>query len=302
MSEQATENVTPLPPGESSGANAGAQSAQLPPGGQPASQMTFFDHLRELRVRLVRSLIAIAVGFFGCYAWSKELFDILVKPLIKVFPPGSALIYTALTEAFVTYMKVALVAGIMAVSPYLFYQVWSFIAPGLYKEEKRYLIPIAFFSGLFFVSGALFGYYVVFPFAFQFFMEYATETIKPMPSLAEYLNFSLKMLFAFGVIFELPLFIFFLAQLGMVTPAMLRKFRRYAILLAFIIGAVLTPPDVISQTLMAAPLIILYELSIWVAVFFGKKKPAPDTTVAEEKTEAPAPEKKADAQSETPVG
>jgi sec-independent protein translocase protein TatC len=264
-----------------------------------AGQMSFFDHLRELRTRMVRCLIALAIGFFSCYAWSKELFDILIKPLVKVFPPGGALIYTALPEAFVTYMKVSLVAGCLAVSPYLFYQLWSFIAPGLYKEEKVYLIPIAFFSAFFFVSGAMFGYYVVFPFAFQFFMEYASETIKPMPSLAEYFSFSLKMLFAFGVIFELPLFIFFLARIGLVTPKILRKFRRYAILLAFIVGAILTPPDVISQCLMALPLLILYELSIVVAVVFGKKKPEAEEKKADEATDA---EKKTEEQKETQAG
>jgi sec-independent protein translocase protein TatC len=291
MSDQAT-SAPPVAP------DSGQSSQQQPAAGATDGHMSFFDHLRELRTRMVRSLLALAVGFFGCYAWSKELFDILIQPLVKVFPPGGALIYTALPEAFMTYMKVSIVAGFLAVSPYIFYQVWCFIAPGLYKEEKIWLIPIAFFSAFFFVAGAMFGYYVVFPYAFQFFMEYASETIKPMPSLAEYFSFSLKLLFAFGVIFELPLFIFFLARIGLVTPKSLRKFRRYAILLAFIVGAVLTPPDVISQCLMALPLLILYELSILVAVVFGKKKPE-----EEQKTEDAADtEKKSETKSESPAG
>lgn len=288
MSEQATNSPANTPEGAQNAQQQTATSA-------PEGHMSFFDHLRELRTRMVRSILALAVGFFGCYAWSKELFDILIRPLVKVFPPGGALIYTALPEAFMTYMKVSLVAGFLAVSPYIFYQMWCFIAPGLYKEEKIWLIPIAFFSAFFFAAGAMFGYFVVFPYAFQFFMEYASETIKPMPSLAEYLSFSLKMLFAFGVIFELPLFIFFLARIGLVTPKSLRKFRRYAILLAFIVGAVLTPPDVISQSLMALPLIFLYELSILVAVVFGKKKPEEEKK-EEEGVEA---EKKNEAKNES---
>ncbi len=256
------------------------------------SEMSFLDHLSELRKRLTYSCIAIGIGFLACYGFSKQLFELLMRPLIAVFPPDSKLIFTALPEAFFTYIKVALVAGVLITSPYLFYQIWCFIAPGLYAEERKHLLPVAFFSGFFFVLGASFGYYVVFPFAFEFFMSFATETIQPMPSLSEYLSFSLKLLFAFGLVFELPLFIFFLARLGLVTAAKLRKIRKYAILCSFIIAAILTPPDVISQTLMAGPLLILFELSIWVAHFFGKKpKEEPkdgeeEEEDAEEKAEA----------------
>lgn len=234
-------------------------------------EMSFMDHLSELRSRLVRCAIAVGVGFLACYGFSKQLFEILMQPLVAVFPPDSKLIFTALPEAFFTYIKVAMVAGVLVTSPYIFYQIWCFVAPGLYDEERKYLIPIALFSGIFFAAGAWFGYSVVFPFAFEFFMDFATETIRPMPSLREYLSFSLKLLFAFGLIFELPLFIFFLARLGIVTAAMLRKVRKYAFLCAFIVSAILTPPDVVSQVLMAGPLIILYEISIWVAHVFGKK-------------------------------
>lgn len=246
-------------------------------------QMTFLDHLSELRIRLTRIAIAVGVGFLACYGFSKQLFEFLMRPLVEVFPPDSKLIFTALPEAFFTYIKVAAVAGVLLTSPYIFYQIWSFVAPGLYDEERKYLVPIALFSGLFFAAGATFGYSVVFPFAFDFFMDFATETIQPMPSLKEYLSFSLKLLFAFGIIFELPLFIFFLARLGMVNAPMLRKFRKYAFLCSFVLSAVLTPPDVVSQTLMAGPLIILYELSIWIAHFFGKK---PKESTAEEDDEA----------------
>lgn len=238
-------------------------------------EMTLMDHLGELRDRLVRCVVGAMVGFLACYAFRKELFNIQMKPLLDVLPPDSHLIYTSLPEAFFTYVKVAFVAGLFLVSPYIFYQIWQFISPGLYDQERKYIIPISFLSALFFVSGALFGYYIVFPFGFEFFMGYADDLIKPMPSLREYFSFSLKLLFAFGVIFELPLFIFFLARLGLVTGPALRKFRKYAILVAFIVAAILTPPDGITQILMAGPLIILYEISIYVALAFGKKRPAP---------------------------
>ncbi len=242
-------------------------------------EMTFTGHLDELRKRLIHCSIAAVIGFLGCYAFAERLFNLLMAPLIEVLPPKSTLIFTSLPEAFFTYLKVAFVAGLFAVSPYIFYQIWKFVAPGLYDSERRYFIPMAFFSALFFVSGALFGYFVVFPFGFKFFMGFATDFIRPMPTIREYLGFSLKLLIAFGVIFELPLFIFFLARLGMVTSDGLRRKRKYAVLCAFVVSAVLTPPDVVSQTLMAGPLVILYELGIWVAHFFGKKKPSrTDTT------------------------
>ncbi|NDV23634.1 twin-arginine translocase subunit TatC [Desulfovibrio sp. JC022] len=233
--------------------------------------MTFLEHLEELRRRFVRIFIACGIGFLACYSFAKPLFSLLMAPLVAVLPPDSTLIFTSLPEGFVTYLKVAFVAGIFTVSPYIFAQVWGFIAPGLYEHERKWMIPLAFLSAFFFVGGALFGYYVVFPFGCEFFMGFADEFIKPMPTLREYLGFSLKLLFAFGVIFELPLFIFFLARLGVVTAEGLRSKRKYAILVCFICSALLTPPDVMTQTLMAGPLIILYEIGIWVAYFFGKR-------------------------------
>ncbi|WP_320007826.1 twin-arginine translocase subunit TatC [Maridesulfovibrio sp.] len=233
--------------------------------------MTFLEHLEELRRRFVRIMIACLVGFLACYSFAKPLFSLLMAPLVAVLPPDSTLIFTSLPEGFVTYLKVAAVAGVFVVSPYLFSQIWGFIAPGLYEHERKWMIPLAFLSAFFFVGGALFGYYVVFPFGCEFFMGFADEFIKPMPTLREYLGFSLKLLFAFGLIFELPLFIFFLARMGVVTAEGLRSKRKYAILVCFICSAILTPPDVMTQTLMACPLIILYEIGIWVAYFFGKR-------------------------------
>jgi sec-independent protein translocase protein TatC len=158
--------------------------------------------------------------------------------------------------------------------------MWLFVAPGLYESERKYLIPIALLSAIFFVVGACFGYFVVFPYGFEFFVGYATDIVKPMPSLSEYFNFAVQMLIAFGVIFELPLVIFFLARLGVVTGKWLRQKQKYAVLVIFIVAAILTPPDVVSQLLMAAPLLVLYEIGVWVAYLFGTKKPLPEEEAA----------------------
>ncbi|WP_028574599.1 twin-arginine translocase subunit TatC [Desulfonatronovibrio hydrogenovorans] len=234
--------------------------------------MTFTEHLEELRKRLFRVVIAAFIGFLACYGFKEDLFDLLMSPLIEVLPPESTMIFTSLPEAFFTYLKVAFVAGVFLASPYIFYQIWKFVGPGLYDTEKKFILPIAFFSALFFVTGALFGYFIVFPIGFNFFMGFATDMIQPMPSLREYLSFSIKLLFAFGIAFELPLFIFFLARLGIVSSKTLRKQRKYAILLAFIASALLTPPDIISQVLMSGPLVVLYELGILVAYIWGKER------------------------------
>ena len=239
-------------------------------------EMTLSEHLLELRSCLVRSFIALMVGFVGCYPFSKDLFGILMEPMTRVLDESS-FIYTYPPEAFFTYLKVSLVGGFFAASPYIFYQVWRFVAPGLYEQERKWLIPIAVVSAACFTAGALFGYFVVFPFGFEFFASFATEDIVFTPKLSEYLGFSLKLLFAFGFVFELPLFIFFLARLGLVTAQGLRRKQKYAIILSFVASAILTPPDVFTQTLMAGPLILLYEVGIWVAHLFGKKRPEPES-------------------------
>jgi sec-independent protein translocase protein TatC len=250
---------------------------------EPVHEMTFTEHLNELRVRLVRCIIAAFVGLLACYAFAEQLFMLLMQPLLTLLEPsGGSLIYTGLPEAFFTHLKVAAIAGLFVASPYIFYQLWMFIAPGLYEGERKYMIPIALFSAICFVTGALFGYYVVFPFGFQFFLGYATDVIKPMPSVKEYFSFSTSMLFAFGFIFELPLFMFFLSALGLVKHATLRKFRKFAILGSFVVAAVLTPPDVVSQCLMAGPLCLLYEVGIWVAYLVEKKKKSKETPADED--------------------
>jgi sec-independent protein translocase protein TatC len=239
-------------------------------------KIPFTSHLEELRDRLVKCLIAIGIGFAVAYGFKEILFKILVRPLVRVMAEGDHLIFTGLPEAFFTYLKVALLAGLMLASPVILYQFWMFVAPGLYKKERLLLGPIVLLSSIFFLAGALFGYFIVFPWGFKFFLGFATETIRPLPSMKEYLSFSAKLLLAFGLVFELPMVLTFLARLGIVSVDFLKKNRKYAILLSFITAAILTPPDVVTQIMMALPLIVMYELSIIGARLFGKKKPQTD--------------------------
>ncbi len=245
-------------------------------------KIPFTAHLEELRKRLIASAVAIGIGFVVAYGFKERLFGILVRPLQSVMQEGDTLIYTSLPEAFFTYLKVALLTGIGLATPVLLYQFWVFIAPGLYEKEKRLLLPIVFLCSFFFLGGALFGYFFVFPLGFKFFLGFATETIRPMPSMKEYLGFAAKLLIAFGLVFELPLVITFMARMGLVSVEFLKKNRKYAILLFFAGAAILTPPDVVTQVLMALPLMLLYEVSIVGARIFGRKPmAAPDTEETE---------------------
>ncbi len=227
--------------------------------------MGLLDHLSELRRRLTRIVIIILLGFFGFYGISEMAYAYLALPLTQLLPEGSTLIYTSPQGAFFTYLKVSFMLSIIGTSPLTFYQLWAFIAPGLYEEEQSALIPLAFFSALFFIGGAAFCYFLVFPIAFKFFLGFTTATIIPMISVEEYLSFALKLVIAFGLVFEMPLFSYFLAKLRIIGPEGMKKYRKYAILVIFCVAAILTPPDVFSQVLMALPMIILYEASIYIA-------------------------------------
>ncbi|MDQ7832302.1 MAG: twin-arginine translocase subunit TatC [Desulfovibrionaceae bacterium] len=273
----------PEPDGTPSGPEPAAPpAADPPPAGDAASddehadqEMSLLDHLGELRTRVLHCVIAAAVGFLACYAVAEDMLRIFLKPLLEVLPPQSTLIATTLPEKFFTVLKMAFLGGFLAASPYIFYQIWRFIAPGLYKEERRALVPVAIATAFFFTGGGLFGYFAVFPFAFSFFVNYAGELITIMPTISSYFSFAVMLLVAFGVVFELPVVLYFLAHIGLVTAAGLRRSRRWAILGAFILGAILTPADPISQCLMAGPLIVLYEVGILAAALFGKKKTTP---------------------------
>ncbi|PKN60196.1 MAG: twin-arginine translocase subunit TatC [Deltaproteobacteria bacterium HGW-Deltaproteobacteria-11] len=242
--------------------------------GDPAEdKLPLTAHLEELRKRLVRSLIAIGVGFGACYYFKDGLFKIITKPLRDVLPKDSYMIYTSLPEAFFTYMKIAFFASLVLTAPFTLYQIWKFISPGLYSREKKYVIPFVLTSTLLFFGGILFAYFLALPPAFGFFVEFSTDSLRPMFTMREYLSFALKFLLAFGVSFQLPVFIFFMTKLGIVNSQLLAKQRRYAILIIFITAAILTPsPDAFTQIIMAIPLMVLYEFSVFIAKFAEKKK------------------------------
>ena len=257
----------------------GEGSRFIPPSQAPKEKdieeepMGLLGHLSELRRRLTRVVIILLIGFFGFYGVSELAYAYLAAPLTVQLPEGSKLIYTSPQGAFFTYLKVSLMLSILGTSPFTFYQLWAFIAPGLYKEEQKAIAPLAFFSAFFFITGAAFCYFMVFPIAFKFFLGFTSDVVIPMISVEEYLSFALKLIIAFGLVFEMPLFSYFLAKLRIISPEGMRKHRKYAVLAIFIVAAILTPPDVFSQVLMALPMLVLYEVSIYVAkVARGKVK------------------------------
>jgi sec-independent protein translocase protein TatC len=248
--------------------------------------LSFLGHLRELRRCLIRSSIALAIGISITLYFSKELFSILTHPLEKALPQGSHFIATTPFESYMVYLKTSALAGFLLATPYLAIEVWRFISPGLYKNEKRMIVPIAILSALFFVGGALFGYFVVFPTGFKFVVDILNDTpILFMPKMEDYFSFSAKFLLAFGVTFELPILILVLARLGLVQYRHLHKFRKFAVIIIFIVAGVLTPgPDVLSQFLMAMPLLVLYELGGLAAYLFGR----PSLTSSENSSKSPS--------------
>ena len=236
--------------------------------------MPFLEHLGELRTRIIRSSIAVIVGLAIALNFTDRIMKFVRRPF-DVAAPGQKLVFLTPTEAFWVYMKVALIAGLILAMPFILYQIWAFIAPGLHSHEKRYAVPFVLVGSTFFLLGASFALFVVIPFAMRFLVSFPGQDLAPMISIGAYVDFVLKFTLAFGAVFELPVIITIAARLGVVTPQMLSKNRKYAILINFIIAAVLTPtPDIFNQTLMAGPLCILYELGIISARLFGRR-PAP---------------------------
>ena len=235
-------------------------------------KMPFTEHLVELRKRLIICIIAAGLGFGLCYYFSKPIFKVMMLPLLQALPEGEHLIYTGLPEAFITYLKVGLWGGIILAMPVIFHQLWGFVAPGLYRNEKRYAVPFVVFATLLFLVGGGFGYFVVFPFGFKFFLGFSDETIRALPAIKEYFSLALKLLFGFGLVFQLPLVMVFLAKMGFVDAGLLARGRKWAVMLVFVAAAILTPPDVISQILMAVPLMFLYEVSIILVRLIVRKK------------------------------
>ena len=250
-------------------------------------RMSLWSHLEELRKRIVNSLIAVGIGFILCFNFSEDVLGVLMLPLnaklvfqqdfpYLYFIPNQAqqmLHFTTLTEPFMSHIKIGFVSGLILVVPVLLYQLWKFISPGLLPKERKYAGQFVFFSTLFFAAGVLFCFFLLLPFAVPFLIGYKTEHLTPIVKIGDYIDFVLKFLLGAGLVFELPLLIILLSRMGIVSAAWLAKYRKYALLVSFILGALITPtPDVFNMTLMSVPIYLLYELGILGARLLGKKK------------------------------
>jgi len=222
-------------------------------------------HIADLRKRLINSSIALVISFFICFNFYDPILSWMMEPVNAVLPNGSKMVAIEVQETFFTALKVAFFAGFMLSLPVIFWQLWLFVAPGLYEHEKKFILPFVFFSTLMFVLGAVFSYYVVIPYGFSFLINFGSTVVSVMPSIGKYVTFFTKIVIGFGIAFELPIITFFLAKMGLVTDKSLKDFFKYAIVLIFIVAALLTPPDVLTQFLMAGPLILLYGVSIIIA-------------------------------------
>ncbi|MDX1268470.1 MAG: twin-arginine translocase subunit TatC, partial [Oceanisphaera sp.] len=228
-------------------------------------QQPLISHLVELRSRLLRAFAAIVLVFMALVYFANDIYSILAEPLLRQLPEGTSMIATGVATPFLTPMKLTLIVAFFAAIPYVLYQVWAFIAPGLYKHEKRLIAPLVFSSALLFYAGAAFAYFVVFPLAFGFFTKMAPEGVTIATDIASYLDFVLGLFVAFGIAFEIPIATILLCWTGVTTPKDLAGKRPYVVVVVFIVGMLLTPPDVISQTLLAIPMWLLFEVGVFFA-------------------------------------
>jgi sec-independent protein translocase protein TatC len=238
-----------------------------------SGKMSFLEHLDELRKRIVYALISVVAGFLIACLFINRIFTFIMTPMQAALPKGQTLIYTEPTEALMLYLKMALLVGILIASPGVMTQVWLFVAPGLYANEKKLAIPFVLMSSFFFIAGAVFSHYVVFPLTWTFFQSFASDQLSFMPRIEPAFGLYVKLMLTFGLIFQMPTLVLFLARMGIVTAKFLLKNMKYAILIMFIVGAVLSPgTDPVGQVMMAGPMFILYLISIGLAWAFGKKK------------------------------
>ena len=250
--------------------------------GPESTQETFISHLIELRSRLLRAIVAVIIVLFCLFPFAKQIYAALAAPLIKALPQGATMIATDVTGTFLVPLKVTLMAAFLIALPYVLYQMWAFVAPGLYRHEKRLALPVIVSSVVFFGLGMCFAYFVVFPIAFGFFAGYAPAGVQMMTDIDKYLTFVLRMFVAFGITFETPVIVIVLVRMGVVSLEKLRSLRGYVIVGAFVIGAIFTPPDILSQMMMAVPLWLLFEVGLLAARFVGAPK-RDDGAVGEEK-------------------
>ncbi len=239
------------------------------------AQETFLSHLIELRDRLVRALIAVGIAFLPAFFYASELYDLLAMPMMKTLPEGARMIATGVVTPFFIPMKIAMMVAFLAALPVVLYQAWAFVAPGLYAHEKRLVLPLVVSSTLLFFIGMAFCYFFVFGTVFSFIAQFAPKSISVAPDIEAYFGFVLGMFMAFGLAFEVPVVVVVLVMSGIVSVEKLREIRSFVIVGSFVVAAVVTPPDVISQLLLAIPLCLLYELGLFAARFVEKRKPAP---------------------------
>lgn len=234
---------------------------------------TFISHLIELRDRLLRIVIGIVVTFVCLFPFANQIYTLLARPLLAKLPEGGQMIATAVTTPFFVPMKVAMMAAVVVSLPHTLYQLWAFVAPGLYQHEKRFAVPVIVLSTVLFLIGMAFAYFLVFPVVFGFITGTAPEGVAVMTDIGNYLDFVMTLFMAFGIAFEVPVAVVLLVKLGMVSVATLKEIRSYVIVGAFVIGAIFTPPDVVSQIMLAVPLWLLYEAGILAAGFITPRKP-----------------------------
>jgi sec-independent protein translocase protein TatC len=236
-------------------------------------KMSFLEHLDELRKRIIRALLALCVGVGISLFFIQDIYEFVMRPLQQMLPPGGKLIYTQATEAFMLYLRIAIIAGLIIAAPLIFWQVWLFVAPALYAKERRYAIPFVTLSTTGFVGGAAFSHYVLFPLMWKFFASFSNDFVAFMPRIEDAFSLYIRMLMGMAIVFQMPALVFFLARMGVVTARwMLRQFK-YAILVIFIVAAVVTPsPDMASQMMVGIPMVGLYIISIGIAWMFGKKR------------------------------
>lgn len=259
-------------------------------GAENGARMSFLEHLSELRQRLINIFIGIGLGFGVCLFFGERVFQVLAEPLTALLK-GTPMVFTALPDPFFMYMKVSLIAGIFLALPYIIYQLWLFVYPGLLPKERKLAFPFIFIATMLFYLGSAFAYFLVFPAAFKFFISYQTADLKPMISIRDYVSLAMLLMLAFGAVFETPIIVVFLGLLGVFDSAFLKRGRRYFVVLAFIIAAILTPtPDVINQTIMAVPMILFYEIGIQVLAVFEKKRAKEEAVAAAEEDQPAEPE------------
>jgi sec-independent protein translocase protein TatC len=232
----------------------------------------FVSHLKELRDRIIVCVVAVGIAFIATYYFKEKIFLLLMEPFIRVMPMKSSFIFTGVTEAFVTYFKIAIVSALFLVLPVILFEFWSFISPGLYEKEKRYVYPFMFWGSFCFLLGMAFCYLAVMPFLYKFFVSYSSELVIPLPDLKSYMNLTLKMLALFGLVFEIPLVAYYLSKIGIINYKMLASKRRYAILAIFIVSAIIATSDAAGLIVVAVPIWGLYEISILIVKIFGKKE------------------------------